>query len=71
MRQVIRNWRIHLRRHWWIIALAAVLSGLEVALPFFRGTLPIGDLARGLIYAGVTAGAFTLRVVVQRMFGGE
>lgn len=64
---LIPDWRRVLRRAWSIrlIALAAALSGLEVALPYFDYRLPISDSARGLVYLALTMAAFAARLLAQ------
>jgi hypothetical protein len=64
--KLIPNWRAVLRRAWSIrlAALAAVLSGVEIALPFFSESFP------RLVFAGLsflaTVGAFIARFVAQK-----
>lgn len=65
---LVRNWRQVLKRAWSVrlMIVAAVLSGLEVALPLIDGfiEIPPGVFA-GL--SGLTvAGAFTARLLVQK-----
>lgn len=63
---LIPNWRAVLRWAWSIrlAALAAVLSGVEIVLPFFSETFP------RLVFAGLsflaTVGAFVARFVAQK-----
>ena len=66
--RLIPDWRRVLARAWSVrlLALLILFSGLEVALPFFDGALPISDRMRGLIYFAVTALATVLRVMPQR-----
>lgn len=71
MPKVIRNWRAHLRRYWGVLALAAVLSGLEVMMPMLRGALPIGEYTRAVLYGLVTAGAFATRLIAMKLMGDE
>lgn len=60
------NWRELLRRAWSIrlMLLAAVLSGVEVALPFFSEAIPRGLFAG--LSAVVVGGAFVARLVAQK-----
>lgn len=64
--KLVPNWRDVLRKAWSIrlAALAAVLSGVEIALPFFSDTFP------RLVFAGfsflATVGAFIARFVAQK-----
>lgn len=64
--KLIPNWRDVFRKAWSIrlAALAALLSGIEIALPFFSDTFP------RLVFAGLsflaTVGAFIARFVAQK-----
>lgn len=71
--RLIDNWRRVLKRAWSvrILALAAVFSGLEVALPFFDGTLPLTDRQRGAVYFAVTVAALVARFLAQSTPTGE
>ncbi len=63
---LVWNWKIILRKAWSIrlIVLAALLSGLEVALPLLDlAFVPPGWFAFGSFL--VTAGAFVARIVAQ------
>jgi len=64
--KLIWNWREILRRAWSIslMLLAALLSGVEVALPFFMDSMPRGIFA-GLSFL-VVASAFVARLVAQK-----
>lgn len=66
------DWRDILKRAWSVrlIALAAVLSGLEVALPFIPALerVPMGVFAA--LSALVTAAALVARIVAQRGLSG-
>jgi uncharacterized integral membrane protein len=64
--QFYDNWREILKRAWSLrlMALAAVLSGVEVALPFFQESFPRGVFA--LLSAAAVAGAFVARLVAQK-----
>lgn len=63
---LVRNWRDVIRRAWSyrLMALAAVLSAVEVALPYLVEGMPVGLFASlsGLL----TVGAMAARVVAQR-----
>lgn len=63
----VDNWRRVLRHAWSVrvLALLVLFSGLEVALPFFYGALPITDWQRGGIYFVVSGLAALLRFVAQ------
>ena len=60
------NWKTILKKAWSmrLMGLAAVLSGVEVALPFFQDSFPRGVFA-GLSFVSV-AGAFVARLVAQK-----
>ena len=60
------NWRVIVKKAWSmrLMGLAAVLSGVEVALPFFQESFPRGVFA-GLSFTAV-AGAFVARLVAQK-----
>jgi len=62
------NWRAVLRRAWSIrlILIAALLSGIEVALPLVGDVLPVPPgVFAGLSFL-TTAGAFFARLVAQK-----
>lgn len=64
------------RRHkravsWGLWALAAVLSALEVVLPFFSDDPPIPRFGFAILSAGAVAGAFITRALVQRSMSGD
>ncbi|PSJ60735.1 hypothetical protein [Pseudaminobacter soli (ex Li et al. 2025)] len=67
------NWRAVLRHAWSVrlIALAALLSGLEVALPFLDGFLPIPTGVFAGLSALTTAAAFIARLVAQSKISGD
>jgi hypothetical protein len=60
------NWREILKKAWSLrlMALAAVLSGVEVALPLFQDAIPRGLFA--LLSVAAVAGAFVARLVAQK-----
>ncbi|RWO23381.1 hypothetical protein [Mesorhizobium sp.] len=70
--RVVDNWRAVLKHAWSVrlLFVAAVLSGLEVALPLLHGLLPISPL----VFAGLSGicvcGAFIARFVVQEKLSG-
>lgn len=61
-----RNWRRILARAWSVrlIALAGVLSGIEVALPFFEPQIRTGVFA--VLSALVTCAALVARIAAQK-----
>lgn len=66
--KLIENWRQILRKAWSVklMILAAVLSGIEVVLPFFSDDLPRGTFAA--LSGLVVGGAFIARLVAQKDF---
>lgn len=61
-------------KHAWsvrLIAIAAVLSGAEIALPIVGDYLPISKLLLSLLVFLVVAAALVARVVVQEEFGAS
>lgn len=64
--KLIRNWRAVMLRAWSmrLMFAAGLLSGVEVALPFFSAALPAGVFA-GLSFATVAA-AFVARLMAQK-----
>lgn len=63
---IIQNWRKVLRKAWSLrlMFLAALMSGIEIALPFFADAFPRGVFA-GLSFVAVS-GAFVARFFVQK-----
>ncbi len=66
--RLVSDWRHVLRKAWSVrlIVLAALLSGLEVVLPFFGEFIPPGVFA-ALSFLTV-AGAFIARILAQKDF---
>jgi hypothetical protein len=64
--RLLSDWREIVRKAWSIrlILLAALLSGVEVVLPFFSRSMPHGVFA-GLSFVAVS-GAFVARIMAQR-----
>ena len=64
--KIISNWREVLRRAWSarLMILAGILSGAEVALPYFTGAVPQGALAA--LSSVVVSAAFVARFLAQR-----
>lgn len=69
--RLLTNWKQILKKAWSVrlLIIAAVLSGIEVALPFFADTLPRGPFAV-LSFAAVAL-AFIARLVAQKDFADE
>jgi Kef-type K+ transport system membrane component KefB len=63
---LIPDWKKVLRRAWSarLMLLAAIMSGVEIALPFFANAMPRGVFA-GLSFAAVS-GAFIARFIAQK-----
>lgn len=66
--KLLSNWREVLRKAWSIrlMLLAALLSGVEVILPFFMDAFPRGVFA--ILSFGTVAGAFVARLIAQKGF---
>jgi hypothetical protein len=66
--RLIDGWRAVLRKAWSIrlILLAALLSGVEVALPLLDGVLPIPPGIFAALSFVTVAAAFIARVVAQK-----
>lgn len=64
--QLIANWRRIVRRAWSfrLIAVAGVLSGCEVVLPYFVADMPMRVFA--VLSFAVTVLALAARLVAQR-----
>ena len=70
--KLLDNWQRVLARAWSmrLMALAAVLSGVEAALPFAQGWLPVPPGIFALLSLVVSTGAFVARIVVQQSVSG-
>lgn len=70
---LLSNWREVLTRAWSVrlIIIAAILSGMEVALPMLDGVLPIPTGTFAALAGFVSAGALLARVVAQSNLSGE
>lgn len=66
--KLVENWRDVLRRAYSVrlMLLAAALSGLEVALPFLEGAIPIPTRAFAALSFLTVAAAFVARFVAQK-----
>lgn len=71
--KLVANWRAVLTRAWSVrlMALAFVLTALEVALPLLDGMLPIPPYTFAALSGLATAGAFVARLVAQNNVSGE
>lgn len=60
------EWKKIIKKAWSIrlMVVAALLSGIEVILPFFSGSIPKGSFA-GLSFLAVSS-AFVARLVAQK-----
>lgn len=67
------DWHKVLRHAWSIrfMAVAALLSFLEVVLPLVGTSLPLPPVAVALMIGLATAGAFVARIVAQKQFPGD
>lgn len=65
--RLIENWRWVVRYAWSvrILVFAAILTGLEVALPFFDSLLPFGTRGLAAIYFSITVFALIFRFKAQ------
>lgn len=63
----VADWRRVLRRAWSVrlMIVAAVFSGLEVALPLLDGVFPLDRGVFAALSGLATAGAFAARLVAQ------
>lgn len=68
---IISNWREVLRKAWSarLMICAALMSGVEIALPLFSDKFPRGVFA-ALSFVAV-AGAFIARFVAQKDINGK
>ena len=66
-----RNWRMVLKKAWSVrlLVIAALLSGIEAALPLFADRFPRGPFAIASFLA--VASAFVARLVAQKDFADE
>ena len=64
--RLIDDWHIVLRKAWSVrlIALAAVLSGVEVLLPVYETSIPTGVFA--MLSGVITSAALVARIVAQK-----
>lgn len=67
------DWRTVLRHAWSVrfMAVAALLSFLEVVLPLVGSGLPFPPVLTALLIGLATAGAFVARIVAQKQFSGD
>lgn len=65
---LIPNWRVVISHAWSIrlMLLAAVLSGLEVALPFMPSFITIPDRTFAVLSGLTVAAAFVARLLAQQ-----
>ncbi|MDF2994695.1 MAG: hypothetical protein K0R27_332 [Xanthobacteraceae bacterium] len=71
--RLVDNWQAVLKRAWSVrlIAAAALLSGIEVVLPFLNGALPIPPGAFAALSFFITAGALAARLIAQSNIGDK
>lgn len=67
----IADWRAVLRHAWSVrlIALSILLSGLEAAVQFLHGVLPVSDGTFALLAFLTTTAALVVRFIAQRKVG--
>ena len=65
--RLLPHWRAVILRAWSMrfMAAATLFSGIEAAVPYLDGVLPISRGAFGLLAFGATAAAMVSRVVAQ------
>ena len=66
--KLLPNWRSVLSRAWSVrlMVLAGLLSGGEVAMPYFEGVLPVEKGTFAALSGLVTAAALYARVIAQK-----
>lgn len=66
--RLLDDWKDILRRAWSIrlMLLAAVFSGIEIALPLLEGILPVPRGAFAAMSGLTTAAAFVARLLAQQ-----
>ena len=71
--QLASNWRDVLRHAWSVrfMAVAAILSFLEVVLQLCGSGLPFPPLVIAALTGFVSAGAFVTRLLAQKQFPGD
>lgn len=69
--KLVTNWQLIISKAWSIrlMILAGLLSGVEVALPFFAESLPRGPFA--LLSFAAVAAAFVARLLAQKELPDE
>lgn len=72
-RRLVRDWRWVLRHSWSVrlLGLAFLFSGVETAMPFLQGVLPIPQWLFGALAGVATGGAFVARLVAQKQMKVE
>jgi len=65
--QLLSNWKEVLLRAWSVrlLAVVGILSGLEVALPYFEGVFPVPSGLFGALAGLCSAAALVARILVQ------
>lgn len=68
-----RDWKKIVRHAWSVrlLALAGVLSGVETAVPFLQGYIPVSPGTFAILSALATCAALIARIVAQKQFGGK
>lgn len=71
--KLLPNWRSVLSRAWSVrlMVLAGILSGVEVAIPYFEGLVDLPPGVFAALSGAVTACALLARIVAQKGAGNE
>lgn len=67
------NWKLIVAKAWSfrLIALSCVLTGMEVAIPFLDGVLPVQPGVFAALAGVTSAAALIARVIAQKDFPDE
>lgn len=71
--RLIHDWRKVLRHAWSLrfLAVAAVLSGIEVALPLLEGSLGLPPRTFAVLSGLAVGAAFATRLIAQKTISGD
>lgn len=66
--RLVPNWRLVIRRSWsiWLIVLAGLLSGAEVAINLLPVDLPVPQGLMAAIAASISGFAYVARLLAQK-----
>ena len=69
--KLVDDWRRVLRHAWSarLMIIAAIMSGVEIIIPYFSDALPRGIFAALSFFS--VAGAFLARIYAQKNFHGD